>query len=92
MDEAYDMPGEYMVGLGIAENSPDRKSAITEANLIAISDIKTRYIGIIKNTIEYYTKDVNVPSGKKIYESKLEGGALSIGTAVINMPMLFVVK
>lgn len=84
MDEAYDMPGEYMAGLGIAENCPDRQSAITEANLIALSDIKTRYIGVIKNTIEYYTKDVNVPSGKKIYESKLEGGAQSIGTAVIN--------
>lgn len=31
-----DMPGEYMAGLGSVENCPDRQSAITEANLIAI--------------------------------------------------------
>ncbi len=84
MDEAYDLPGEYMAGLGIAEDRPDRSRAISDANRAAISDIATRYVGMIKNAIEDYSKDVNVPAGKKMYESSLEGGAQSIGTKVID--------
>ena len=75
MDEAYDKPGEYMAGLGIAEDRPDRSRAITDANRIAIADIASRYIGMLKNA---------VPSGKKMYESELEGGAQVIGTKVID--------
>lgn len=84
VDEAYDKPGEYMAGLGIAEDRPDRSRAIVDANRVAIADIASRYIGMIKNAIEDYTNDVNVPSGKKMYESKLEGGAKAIGTKVID--------
>lgn len=84
MDEAFDMPGEYMAGLGIAEDRPDRSRAILDANRIAIADIASRYVGMIKNAIEDYSKDVNVPSGKKMYESELEGGAQAIGTKVID--------
>lgn len=84
MDEAYDKPGEYMAGLGIAEDRPDRSRAITDANRVAIADIASRYIGMLKNAIEDYSKDVNVPSGKKMYESELEGGAQVIGTKVID--------
>lgn len=84
MDEAYDMPGEYMAGLGIAEDRPDRSRAILDANRVAIADIASRYVGMIKNAIEDYSKDVNVPAGKKMYESELEGGAKAIGTKVID--------
>ncbi len=69
MDEAYDKPGEYMAGLGIAEDRPDRSHAITDANRVAIADIASRYIGMLKNAIEDYSKDVNVPNDKKMYES-----------------------
>lgn len=84
MDEAYDKPGEYMAGLGIAEDRPDRSHAITDANRVAIADIASRYVGMLKNAIEDYSKDVNVPNNKKMYESSLEGGAQVIGTKVIN--------
>lgn len=84
MDEAYDKPGEYMAGLGIAEDRPDRSRAIVDANRVAIADIASRYVGMIKNAIEDYTKDVNVPSGKKMYESELEGGLQVIGSKVIE--------
>lgn len=84
IDEAYDKPGEYMAGLGIAEDRPDRSRAISDANRAAISDIATRYVGMIKNAMEDYSKDMNVPSGKKMYESSLEGGAQSIGSKVID--------
>lgn len=84
VDDAYDKPGEYMAGLGIAEDRPDRSRAIVDANRVAIADIASRYIGIIKNAIEDYSKDTNVPSSKKMYESSLEGGAAAIGTKVIE--------
>lgn len=84
IDDAYDKPGEYMAGLGIAEDRPDRSRAIVDANRVAIADIASRYIGIIKNAIEDYSKDTNVPSSKKMYESSLEGGAAAIGTKVVE--------
>lgn len=84
IDQSYDKPGEYMAGLGIAEDCPDRSRALLDANRVAIADIASRYIGMIRNVIEDYTKDVNVPSGKKMYESELEGGADAIGTKVIE--------
>ena len=64
IDDAYDKPGEYMAGLGIAEDRPDRARAITDANRVAIADIASRYVGMIKNAIEDYSKDTNVPAGK----------------------------
>ena len=84
IDDAYDKPGEYMAGLGIAEDRPDRARAITDANRVAIADIASRYVGMIKNAIEDYSKDTNVPAGTKMYESSLEGGAKAIGTKVID--------
>jgi hypothetical protein len=83
-DDAFDKPGEYMGGLGVVEDRPDRTRAIVDANRAAIADIASRYIGMIKNAIDDYSKDVNVPSGKKMYESLLEGGAAVIGSKVIN--------
>ena len=47
IDDAYDKPGEYMAGLGIAEDRPDRARAITDANRVAIADIASRYVGIL---------------------------------------------
>jgi hypothetical protein len=84
MDESFDKPGEFMGGLGVVEGRPDRTHAILDANRAAVADIASRYIGMIKNAIEDYSKDTNVPSGKKMYESQLEGGAAAIGTKIID--------
>ncbi|MDD3285954.1 MAG: hypothetical protein PHI14_00470 [Bacteroidales bacterium] len=84
LEESYDNPSEYMGGLGIVDGRPDRTHAINDANRAAIMDIASRYIGMIKNAIEDYSKDVNVPSGKKFYESELEGGAAAIGQKLID--------
>lgn len=84
IDEAYDRPGEYMAGLGISEGHDRRNKAIVGANRVAITDIETRYIGVLKNVIEEYTKDTTIPSGQRIYEDKLEGGVEAIGTKIIE--------
>lgn len=84
VDQSYDKPGEYLAGLGIAEGCEDREDAIVKANQIAISDITSRYIGVIKNALTRYNKDTRVPAGKKIAEKKLEGLSEVIGTNVIE--------
>jgi len=84
IDESYDKPGEYLAGLGIAEGCEDREDAIIKANQNAISDITSRYIGVIKNVITRYNKDTKVPVGKKISEKKLEGLSEVVGTNVIE--------
>lgn len=84
MDESFDKPGVYMAGLGIAEDRPDRKDAILDANEVAKNDIASRFIGMLKTCVDNYRKDVNVPSNKKMYESSLESGIQIIGTKVID--------
>lgn len=84
VDQSYDKPGEYLAGLGIAEGCEDREDAIVKANQIAISDITSRYIGVIKNVMTRYNKDTRVPAGKKISEKKLEGLSEVIGTKLVE--------
>lgn len=84
VDESYDLPGEYMAGLGIAEGCRDREEATIKANQIAITDITTRYIGVIKNVVTRYNKDTDIPSNKKISEKKLEGISEVVGTNIIE--------
>lgn len=84
IDESYDKHGEYMAGLGIAENHIDRKDAELAANRIAIEDVSTRYIGTISNAVSNYAKDVNTRQRQMIKESELEGEATAIGKKAID--------
>lgn len=84
IDESYDKHGEYLAGLGIADNQQDRQLGSGTANIAAISDITTRYIGVIKNGVSRYSKDVNTRNGEKIKEGELEGEATAIGKASIE--------
>ncbi len=84
IDESYDKHGEYMAGLGIAENQIDRKDGELAANRIAIEDISTRYIGTISNAVSNYAKDVNTRQRQMIKESELEGEATAIGKKAID--------
>jgi hypothetical protein len=83
-DEGFDKPGEYLAGTGVAEGRPDRHRAIIDANKAAVAEIASRFVGTLKNAVEDYSKDTNVPAGKKMYESSLEGGAKAIGEKAIN--------
>ncbi len=82
--EGIDKPGEYMAGLGISSPNMNERDALLEANRVAIADITTRYIGVIKNGVESYLKDTTVPSNKKASENKLEGIATAAGSKAIN--------
>ena len=61
-----------------------QQSNVSYHIFLYVFGLSSRYIGVIKNVIESYSKDVNVPSGQKIYESKLEGGIEAVGAAIIE--------
>lgn len=84
MDDAIDKTGEYMAGLGISEDQRDQKDALLSANQIALQDIITRFLGVIKNGAEFYNQETNNQRGDKIKESQLEGLALTVGEKAIN--------
>lgn len=84
LEESYDMPGEYMAGLGIAEGEDDRGEAKLLANKYAVEDIAKRYVGMIKNGMEHYAQKASTASGNKIRENKLEGDATVIGQKAIE--------
>lgn len=84
MDEAYDMPGEYMAGFGISEDCLEYSQAVMDACKAAIVDIAARYVKVIENTITYYTEETNLPNGQKIYESLQESETTAIGSKVID--------
>lgn len=84
VDESYDKPGEYMAALGIAEGEIERGPAQINANRYAIANIASRYIGVVRNGLSQYTKNVNTRSGQKVKENELEGDAQAIGEKAIN--------
>lgn len=84
IDESYDMPGEYMAGLGIAENETEQGAAKDNALFSAVADISARYIGVIKNGVSRYAKNNNTASGQKIKQNELEGQAMAIGEKAIK--------
>lgn len=83
-DEAYDKPGEYMAGLGVANNRQDMNDALLLATQNAQALIIAKYVGVIKNAINRYNKDTTLPNGRKIPESLAEGGQRSVGMKVIE--------
>ena len=84
IEEGYDKPGEYMAGYGVAENEEERGAGIINANRYAVADITSKYIGMIKNGVSQYSKNVNTRSGNKVKENELEGAAEAIGTKLID--------
>jgi len=84
IEKAMDKRGEYMAGLGISAPNMSERDALLEANRVAVADITTRYIGVIKNGVQSYMKDTTVPSGKKASENNLEGIATAAGSKAID--------
>lgn len=83
-DEAIDKPGEYMAGLGISSNQLDQRDAMLSANQTALSDISSRFLGVVKNATSYYNKETNTKDRDNVKGSQLEGLAMSVGEEAIN--------
>lgn len=84
IDDAKDNPGEYLAGLGISRNQLDQKDALISANQVALSDISSRFLGAVKNGIEFYNNETNTRERQQAKESDLEGLAMAVGEKAIN--------
>lgn len=84
LDEAMDRPGEYMAGLGLSSNQLDQRDALLSANQAALADISSRFMGVIKNGVEFYNKETNTQQRDRAKESQLEGLAMSVGEKAVN--------
>ena len=91
MDEFIELNKErgHMAAQGISTGQPTQEAAELNANRVGLSDITTRFLGVIKNGVEQYSKDSSLPASKRVVGAQLEGLAMSVGEKAINE--LFVV-
>ena len=82
--ESLDKAGEYMAGLGISAPREFERDAKQEANDVAINDIVSRFIGIIKSGTQYYSQSGKTAQGKKIDESNLQRLTTNIVSIQVN--------
>lgn len=75
---------ETMAAQGIATGKKSEEDAMLDANRVALMDITTRFLGVLKNGIEQYGKDSRAKSGNRGVESQLEGLAVAVGEKEIN--------
>ena len=75
---------ETMAAQGIATGKKSEEDAMLDANRVALMDITTRFLGVLKNGIEQYGKDSRAKSGNRGTESQLEGLAVAVGEKEIN--------
>lgn len=76
-------PGQ-MAAQGISTGQPTQEAAELNANRVGLSDITTRFLGVIKNGVEQYSKDTSTPDKQRAVEAQLEGLAMSVGEKAIN--------
>jgi hypothetical protein len=81
---AIDKPGEYMAGLGISRPKKFEQEAKLEANTAAISDITSRFMGVIRTGSNYYSKATTLPGGKDMDESEMEMMTMNVVEKSIN--------
>lgn len=86
MDEfiALNKEPDHMAAQGISTGQPTQEAAELNANKVALADITTRFLGVIKNGIEHYAKDTSTPDKQRKVEAQLEGIAVAIGEKEIN--------
>lgn len=86
MDEfiALNKVAGQMAAQGISTGQPTQEAAELNANRVGLSDLTTRFLGVIKNGVEQYSKDTSTPEKQRVVEAQLEGLAVSVGEKAIN--------
>ncbi|MCQ2333158.1 MAG: hypothetical protein MJZ88_00920 [Paludibacteraceae bacterium] len=83
-EESMDKPGEYMAGLGISQPRRFERDAKEEANNVAIHDIASRFMGVLKSGTDYYSQSGLTPGGKALDEASLQSMTLNIVEVAVN--------
>lgn len=91
MDEFIELNKQrgHMAAQGISTGQPTQEAAELNANRVGLADITSRFLGVIKNGVEHYSKDTSTPDKNRAIQAQLEGLAVAVGEKAINE--LFVV-
>lgn len=73
-----------MAAQGISSGQPTQEAAELNANRVGLSDLTSRFLGVIKNGVEQYSKDTSTPEKQRAVEAQLEGLATAVGEKAIN--------
>ena len=76
--------GHQMSAQGMSTGKSRQELALKDANRNAIAELMTRFVGVIKNGIEDYTKDTDTRSLTREQEAQLEGLCVAAGERAIN--------
>ncbi len=76
-----------MAAQGMATGKERQELALKDANRNAIAELMTRWVGVIKNGIEDYTKDSDTKSLTRLQEAQLEGLCINVCEKAINKLM-----
>lgn len=77
----------YMAAQGMATGKAREELALKDANRVAVAELMTRWLGVIKNGIEDYTKDSDTKSMNRLQQAQLEGLCLNVCEKSINKLM-----
>lgn len=85
MKEALELEANYqMAAQGMATGKNTQEDALLDANRVAGSELMTRFLGVIKNGIESYSKDSRTKNLSREQQSQLEGLCVAAGEKAIN--------
>jgi len=85
MQEALALESENQWGAqGMATGKTYQEDALIDANRVAGSEFMSRFLGVIKNGIEQYSKDTHTKSLTREQKAQLEGLCVAAGEKAIN--------
>ncbi len=73
-----------MAAQGMSTGKERQELALKDANRVAIAELMTRFVGVIKNGIEDYTKDTDTKNLSRVQEAQLEGLCINVCEKAIN--------
>lgn len=76
-----------MAAQGMATGKARQELALADANRYAVSELMTRWVGVIKNGIEQYSKDSDTKNLTRLQEAQLEGLCINTCEKAINKLM-----
>lgn len=83
--EALELEKDHqMAAQGMSTGKERQELALKDANRNAVAELMTRWIGVIKNGIEDYTKDSDTKSLSRVQEAQLEGLCINVCEKSIN--------
>jgi len=74
----------YLFGFGVSDGQRTQRNALLVANSVAISDIATRFVGVLEQLLEWYVDQGLTSNGTKLDQSSIRAIARNAGQRIVN--------